>query len=131
MKESLREDEYVGQSSLVSRNITVLKRRTSIRLEPEMWSSLNDVATREHCSVHDICTLVYVRKKPETSLTAAIRVFIMLYYRAATTEQGHVRAGHGDFSAMKNRARIPEEFESFFRKERRRSIPQRGNDNNN
>jgi predicted DNA-binding ribbon-helix-helix protein len=129
MKESLKEDAYIGQSSLVSRNITVLKRRTSIRLEPEMWASLNDIATREHCSVHDICTLVYVRKKPETSLTAAIRVFIMLYYRAATTEQGHLRAGHGDFNSMKIRARIPEEYEPFFKKGSGRKIPRRGNDN--
>ena len=129
MKESLKEDAYLGQSSLVSRNITVLKRRTSIRLEPEMWASLNDIAMREHCSVHDICTLVYVRKKPETSLTAAIRVFIMLYYRAATTEQGHLRAGHGDFNAMKTRARIPAEYEPFFKKASGRKIPRRGNDN--
>ncbi len=129
MKESLKEEAYVGLSSLVSRNITVLNRRTSIRLEPEMWTSLNDIADRERCSVHDICTLVYVRKKPETSLTAAIRVFIMLYYRSATTEQGHLRAGHGDFSAMKSRARIPEEYEGFFRRGRRRSVPKRGNDN--
>ena len=129
MKECLKENAGVGQSSLVSRNITVLKKRTSIRLEPEMWSSLNDIADREQCSVHDVCTLVYVRKKPETSLTAAIRVFIMLYYRAATTEQGHLRAGHGDFASMKHRARIPEEYESFFRKGRKRAIPSRGNDN--
>ena len=130
VKKSLKDEAYVGQSSLVSRNITVLKRRTSIRLEPEMWAALNDIADRELCSVHDICALVYVRKKPTTSLTAAIRVFIMLYYRAATTEPGHVKAGHGDFSIMKERARIPDEYESFFRKTRRRSILKRGNDNN-
>lgn len=100
-----------------------------------MWDSLNDIAERENCSVHDISTLVYVRKKKETSLTAAIRVFIMLYYRAASTEQGHLKAGHGDFGAMKRRARIPTEYESFFKKGRRRGdlrrISRGGNDNAN
>ena len=94
------------QRSLASRNITVLGRRTSIRLEPEMWNSLRDIAKREKCKIHDICSLVYLRKSQLTSLTAAIRVFIMLYYRAAATEDGHLRAGHGRFENMMRRARI-------------------------
>ena len=47
-----------------------------------------------------------MRKNPNTSLTAAIRVFLMLYFRAATTEEGHMRAGHGNFSRMIGRARM-------------------------
>lgn len=94
------------KTSLVSRNITVLGHRTSVRLEPEMWSSLHDIARREKCTIHDICSLVSLRKKPETSLTAAIRVFLMLYFRAAATEEGHKRAGHGDFEYMRHRARL-------------------------
>lgn len=105
-----------GQSSLISRNITIFGRRTSIRLEPEMWVALNDIADREKCSIHEICGLVYTRKNPATSLTAAIRVFLILYFRAAATEHGHKEAGHGDFSVMKKRARIPEEYEDFFEK---------------
>ncbi|MCB1783455.1 MAG: ribbon-helix-helix domain-containing protein [Alphaproteobacteria bacterium] len=95
-----------AQSSLVSKNITVLGRRTSIRLEPEMWQALSDIARREVCSIHDICSLVYMRKNEDTSLTAAIRVFLMLYFRAASTEQGHTHAGHGSFEAMLKRARV-------------------------
>jgi predicted DNA-binding ribbon-helix-helix protein len=77
-----------------------------MRLEPEMWMAIRDIALREQCSVHDICTLVDFRKKLNTSLTAAIRVFIMLYYKAASTEEGHNRVGHGSFELMKGRARI-------------------------
>ncbi len=100
-------DEY--KSTLVSRNITVLGRRTSVRLEPEMWVSLKEISRREGCKIHDICSLIQLRKKPNTSLTAAIRVFLMLYYRAAATEEGHVRAGHGSFEIMLRRARITSE----------------------
>ncbi len=103
------------KSSLVSRNVTILGRRTSIRLEPEMWEALNDIAKKEACSVHDICALVYVRKDMSTSLTAAIRVFLMLYFRAATTEQGHKDAGHGDFAEMKRRAGVSNDCQGFFR----------------
>ena len=95
-----------GASTLLSRNITVLGRRTSVRLEPEMWNALRDVARHERCSINDLCTLVQMRKNPNTSLTAGIRVFVMLYYRAAATDDGHQAAGHGNFSAMQQRARV-------------------------
>ena len=91
-------------STLVSKNITIHGRRTSVRLEPEMWLAIKEISLRERCSVHDLCTLVQDNKKENSSLTAAIRVFLMLYYRSATTEEGHIRAGHGDFKAMRERA---------------------------
>ena len=94
------------RSTLLSRNITVVGRRTSVRLEPEMWTALRDIARREQCKVHDICSLIQLRKNPSTSLTAAIRVFLMLYYRASSTEDGHGRAGHGSFDNMITRARM-------------------------
>lgn len=104
-------DEGAGaaRSTLVSRNITVLGRRTSVRLEPEMWAALRDIARREKCRTHDLCSLIQIRKNPRTSLTAAIRVFLMLYYRAASTEDGHRRAAHGDFTIMLRRARLTPE----------------------
>lgn len=102
------------KSSLVSRNITVFGKRTSIRLEPEMWSALRDMARREGCRIHDLCSLVSMRKQRQTSLTAAIRVFIMLYYKAAASEDGHIKAGHGNFEFMKQRARIAPEYLSLL-----------------
>lgn len=108
------------KTSLVSRNITIFGKRTSIRLEPEMWASLRDMAEREGCSMHDLCSLVSMRKQQKTSLTAAIRVFIMLYYKAASSEEGHRRAGHGSFEFMKQRARIAPEHVALLEGKRRR-----------
>jgi predicted DNA-binding ribbon-helix-helix protein len=95
------------KSTLISRNITVQGRRTSVRLEPEMWAALREISKREACSPHDVCSLISMRKKENTSLTAAIRVFLMLYFRAASTEAGHINAGHGSFETMLRRARLP------------------------
>jgi predicted DNA-binding ribbon-helix-helix protein len=115
-------NEESFKTTLISKNITVRRRRTSVRLEPEMWLALRDIALREKCTIHDICSLVSVRKNPRTSLTAAIRVFLMLYYRAASTEEGHRRAGHGDFEFMKRRARLPvEAMASIGKKENSQS----------
>lgn len=93
-------------SNLVIRNINILGKRTSVRLEPAMWHALKDIARRENSTVHKICTAIHFSRTDETSLTAALRVFVMLYYRAAATEDGHTRAGHGDFQAMLRRANL-------------------------
>lgn len=89
------EDLPEGSSTLVIRNVVVLGKRTSLRMEPEMWDALADVAAREGHNVHDICTRIVERKPAAASLTAAIRVFLVNYYRLAATEEGHARAGHG------------------------------------
>ena len=109
-------DEKKGQKgTLISKNITVLGKRTSIRLEQEMWIALKDISLSEKCKMNDLCSLIYLRKHKDTTLTAAIRVFMMLYFRAAATEEGHKRAGHGDFNNMRQRARIDETEKMFKR----------------
>lgn len=93
------EDLPDGSSTLVIRNVVVLGKRTSLRMEPEMWDALSDVAVREGHNVHDICTRIVEKKPAAASLTAAIRVFLVNYYRLAATEEGHARAGHGQGNA--------------------------------
>lgn len=68
-----------------------------------MWASMKEIADREHCTIHELCTLVAMRKKPGLSLTACIRIFLMLYFKAACTEEGHTKAGHGGLDRMVNR----------------------------
>jgi predicted DNA-binding ribbon-helix-helix protein len=81
-------------STLVSRNVVVSGRRTSVRLEPPMWDALRAICRREGRTMHEMCTMIDQRRQ-ESALTAAIRVFIMAYFRAAATDEGHARAGHG------------------------------------
>lgn len=90
-------------SSLVSKNIMIFGRRTSARLEPEMWKALKDISRREKCSVHELVSIISLCKRETSSLTSSIRVFTMLYYKAATTEEGHKNAQHGNANFMKNR----------------------------
>jgi predicted DNA-binding ribbon-helix-helix protein len=90
-----------SRSTLVSRNITVNGHRTSVRLEPDMWSGLSDICCRERASLHEICSIIASHKLHNTSLTAAIRVFVMKYYRAAATEEGHAKLGHGSLHTLR------------------------------
>lgn len=93
-------------TGLINRSITVLERRTSVRLEAELWKSLYDITEREKCSLHELVSLISIIKREEMSLTSSIRVFIALYYKAAATETGHKNAGHGNFNAMKQRSSL-------------------------
>ena len=73
-------------STLVSRNISLADRRTSIRLEPEMWDALNEICVREGRSVHEICTEID-RQRDSSALTAGVRVYIINYFRRAASGQ--------------------------------------------
>ena len=81
-------------STLVNRNVFVGRRRTSIRLEPAMWDALAEICRREDRTVNEICGMIDARRQA-SSLTAAIRVFTLAYFRAAATEDGHASIGHG------------------------------------
>ena len=87
-------------AALVSRNIVINDKRTSIRLEPSMWDALEEICVRERCNIHQICTLVSSRLAC-SSFTAAVRVFVLSYFRSATTELGHAAAGHGQLRGLR------------------------------
>lgn len=90
---------------LISRNVTVSGRRTSIRLEQEMWDCVAEIARRERLTIHQIATVVAAIRQG-SSLTAKLRVFIVGYFRAAATEAGHAHAGHGQSLAAIAGARV-------------------------
>jgi predicted DNA-binding ribbon-helix-helix protein len=81
--------EY-SSGALQSKNVRIHTRRTSVRLEPAMWNALNEIAAREGCSIHDLCGAVHDLKEPAASFTAALRVFMMEYYRSAALVNGQV-----------------------------------------
>lgn len=87
-------DGDARNSTLVSGNVTVAGRRTSIRLESSMWSALREIARREGKTIHGVVTEIDLRRA-ESSLTAGIRVYLLDYFRAAATDEGHRVAGHG------------------------------------
>jgi predicted DNA-binding ribbon-helix-helix protein len=67
-------------SILESRNVTVGNRRTSMRLEPQMWDALEEIAQLEAMTINSICARIDQRRR-QSGLTSATRVFIVSYYR--------------------------------------------------
>ena len=81
-------------SRLVSRNVMGDFRRTSMRLEPELWDALEEMCQREHMAARDMVRRIGAKAGPG-GRTSAVRVEVLGYFRAAATEQGHSIAGHG------------------------------------
>jgi predicted DNA-binding ribbon-helix-helix protein len=102
-----REDEPSPNSTrpagLINRNITVHGRRTSIRLEHSMWEALRELSGRERMTMSELCSRIAASKDAALTLTAALRVFIVDYFRGAATEEGHALAGHGRPRARSSR----------------------------
>jgi predicted DNA-binding ribbon-helix-helix protein len=74
-------------SSLVIHNVVVAGRRTSVRLEPVMWEALQEIVRQQETNINQLVTEID-RRRNSSSLTAAIRVYIVDFYRAAAAAQG-------------------------------------------
>ncbi|MBU0725145.1 MAG: ribbon-helix-helix domain-containing protein [Alphaproteobacteria bacterium] len=72
-------------TSLRSHNVVVNGHRTSMRLEPEMWSALREIAGREKMSINQLCGLIN-KVRDRSSLTSAVRVFILAYFRSVAKQ---------------------------------------------
>ncbi len=67
-------------STLILGNVRVKGRRTSVRLEREMWDALNEICDREELSLDQICAHV-ADTNGDRGFTSSLRVFIINYYR--------------------------------------------------
>lgn len=74
-------DTSEGPHSLVPGNVRVHDRRTSIRLEREMWDALQEVAAMEDISVHRLCSVIHDTRRRGMTFSSAVRVYLLKFYR--------------------------------------------------
>lgn len=81
-------------STLVSRNYAsqqASKKRSSMRLEPELWTMLTELCEREG---RDLGAIIDEQRGYPGTRTSAIRAYVARYFHVAATEVGHATAGH-------------------------------------
>ena len=71
-----------SSTRLVSRNVYVGDRKTSMRLEPELWAGLAEVCQRERITRDEMIARA-VAAYPGRGVTSAVRTYLLMYYRAA------------------------------------------------
>ncbi|MBT7284196.1 MAG: ribbon-helix-helix domain-containing protein [Rhodospirillaceae bacterium] len=90
---------YAEQVDRMRRNIRIGSRRTSIKLEPEMWEALGEICALTEKSLNQICTEVYAANNVDNpdhpddiagcgNFTSELRVFILDFFRAAARQGG-------------------------------------------
>jgi predicted DNA-binding ribbon-helix-helix protein len=70
------------RSTLRLGNVVAGGHRTSIRLEPLMWEALHEIAAEQGMTLNQLVTQIK-RRAGGSSLTSAIRVYIVEFYRSA------------------------------------------------
>ncbi|HAD87492.1 MAG TPA: hypothetical protein DCG48_09035 [Rhodospirillaceae bacterium] len=81
-------------SRLISRNVTVNGRRTSLRLEGATWEALDQICDCEKITVHELCTMIE-SVRFGSSRTSTVRAFIVTYFRLAANDTG-IKGGIAD-----------------------------------
>ena len=79
----MQKQSSINQTSLVTRNVRIGPKRTSVRLEPELWRALEEIAQRENCDINEICKHVSENRTDKGGFTSALRVHIVNYWSHA------------------------------------------------
>ena len=77
---------------LISKNVTINGRRTSLRLERAIWDAIGDICDKEGLTHHELITFIDHRRN-KISRTSAVRTFTVTYLHDLATEKGRLRKG--------------------------------------
>ncbi|NQV85197.1 MAG: ribbon-helix-helix domain-containing protein [Rhodospirillales bacterium] len=80
------------KTKLISKNVTIHGRRTSLRLEQASWEAILDICECEGLTVHELCSMIENRCEG-ASRTSAVRAFIVTYFRSVVAEYGALQRG--------------------------------------
>ncbi|MBO7332277.1 MAG: ribbon-helix-helix domain-containing protein [Alphaproteobacteria bacterium] len=65
---------------MILKNVIVNGRRTSMRLEKEVWNALSESCLKDNISLNNLCSLVE-KTKTDGGLSSAMRIYAFNYYR--------------------------------------------------
>lgn len=69
-------------AKLLTRNVVIDGKRTTIRLESAIWDAVDDLCSRERISRHDLCSRVEAGRQG-LNRAQAIRAVVVNYFRFA------------------------------------------------
>lgn len=69
------------------KNLLIEGQRTTISLERAIWDALVEICRREEISLDELCDAIAVRRG-EASISSALRIAALLYFRNAAESAG-------------------------------------------
>ncbi len=68
-------------TGIIARNISIFRKHTSMRLTNSEWEAINAICKREHIHRKTLFELIDMNHDKRISLTGAIRLFTIIYYK--------------------------------------------------
>ena len=104
---SHRASPSLSDSTLRCQTVRIGNRRTSLRLEPEMWDALETITRLTGRTLAQVMTEIDLFRQ-QSSLTSAVRVVILKFFRAAALESGSAPTQWLDNAIRPPRATLPD-----------------------
>lgn len=67
--------------TITARNIYTNGKRTSVRIEPQIWYGLNDICNSLRIKSYDLINQLYTRTGKNDNFSSNIRVYVCEFYR--------------------------------------------------
>jgi len=67
-------------STVVKRSIVIGRRKTSVSLEDQFWTSLKEIASIRQTTCSDLVAKIHAQRQ-SANLSSAIRQFVLQFYR--------------------------------------------------
>lgn len=88
-------------SLLANRIVCIYNRKTSMRLTPMEWKAIDYICEQENIPRKDLFELIELNRSEQTNLTAAIRLFTLVYYKNTLTKVYSQQSEEEDTSASR------------------------------
>ncbi len=72
---------------MLTRNIIIGSRRTTVRLEAAIWEALDEMCVRERITRHELCTQIEI-ERDGINRAQAVRSVVINYFRLSL-KKGH------------------------------------------
>jgi len=103
---SHRASPSLSDSTLRCQTVRIGTRRTSLRLEPEMWDALETMTRLTGRSLAQVMTEIDLYRQ-QSSLTSAVRVVILKFFRAAAVDSASPPSHWLDMAIRPPRVAVP------------------------
>ena len=105
MSQTCKQGVSTMRSPIVKRSIVIAGHKTSVSLEDAFWEGLKEIAGERHMSSSDL--VAAIDSERHGNLSSAIRLFVLDFHRAQSSDAQERRNGAHEMIGDKARALDP------------------------
>ena len=75
------EPKILEKPRVTRKNVTINGKRTTVKLETDLWEAVTEICGRTDQSIDGICAIVWRANQESENFTSDLRLFVHHYYR--------------------------------------------------